>query len=96
MWELNEVGPDDGGTLFFTEYLWHAGAPWTCKDRDRVAVFSHYTDFLIKIHYGMPTHEEVMAMPPKRRTLFRGVWHTDFPGGPPLYNVAYGEDNRGL
>ena len=60
-------------------------------DHDRVAVFSHYMHASVKWHQGGPQHEAVMAMPPKRRTLFRGVWI-----GVGVKNEEYTSENRAI
>jgi hypothetical protein len=62
-----------GSVLFFTEALTHSGIPWTNSNRDRVAVFNCYNTINARWHNWEPTPEQLAAMPPKRRTLFRPV-----------------------
>lgn len=110
VWELNEVGPGDGGTMFltgshkaafprpeeisgresslwetytcppgsaviFTEALCHTGTRWTNETRDRLSLFTCYNTVNAKWGKGCPAPEVIAALPPKRQTLFRGVWH---------------------
>ena len=77
--------------LFFTETVCHSSAAWTDADHDRVAIFSHYMHASIKWHQGSPPYEAVMAMPAKRRTLFRGVWI-----GVGVKNEEYTAENRAI
>lgn len=80
-----------GSVLFFTETVCHSSAAWTDTDHDRVAIFSHYMHASTKWHQGNPPYEAVMAMPPKRRTLFRGVWI-----GVGVKNEEYSVENRAI
>ncbi len=110
VWELNEVGAGDGGTMFltgshkaafprpeevsgresslwetytcpagsaviFTEALCHTGTRWTNETRDRLTLFTCYNTVNAKWGKGCPPPEVIAALPPKRQTLFRGVWH---------------------
>ena len=110
VWELNEVGPGDGGTMFltgshkaafprpeeisgresplwetytcppgsaviFTEALCHTGTRWNNETRDRLSLFTCYNTVNAKWGKGCPAPEVVASLPPKRQTLFRGVWH---------------------
>ena len=110
VWELNEVGPGDGGTMFltgshkaafprpeevsgresplwetytcppgsaviFTEALCHTGTRWTNESRDRLSLFTCYNTVNAKWGKGCPAPEVIASLPPKRQTLFRGVWH---------------------
>ena len=110
VWELNEVGPGDGGTMFltgshkaafprpeeisnresplwetytcpagsaviFTEALCHTGTRWNNETRDRLSLFTCYNTVNAKWGKGCPAPEAIGALPPKRQTLFRGVWH---------------------
>ena len=80
-----------GSAVIFTEALCHASATWTDTQHERLCVLSHYLHLMCKLHAGCPSHETVMAMPEKRRSLFRGVWT-----GVPKGNFAYSEDNRAI
>ena len=110
VWELNEVGPGDGGTMFltgshkaafprpeeisnresplwetytcpagsaviFTEALCHTGTRWNNETRDRLSLFTCYNTVNAKWGKGCPAPEVIASLPPKRQTLFRGVWH---------------------
>lgn len=66
-----------GSVLFFTEAIRHSGAVWKDTDHDRVAVFNCYNTVGNKWHKWEPHAELLAAMPPKRRTLFRGVYCQD-------------------
>ena len=129
VWELNEVRPGDGGTMFlsgshkaafprpeevsgrdsplwetytcppgsvviFTEALCHTGTKWTNPDWDRLSLFTCYDPVNSKWGKGCPPAEVIAAMPPKRQTLFRGVWHgmTEVPN----INKYYDEANRAV
>ena len=129
VWELNEVGAGDGGTMFltgshkaafprpeeisgresslwetytcpagsaviFTEALCHTGTRWTNETRDRLTLFTCYNTVNAKWGKGCPPPEVIAAMPPKRQTLFRGVWHgmTEVP----KINKYYDEANRAV
>jgi hypothetical protein len=80
-----------GSVLFFTESICHGGPQWLDPENDRMALFFHYMHASAKWHYGAPPHETVMAMPPKRRTLFRGVWI-----GVGQTNDEYSNENRAI
>lgn len=129
VWELNEVGPGDGVTMFlsgshkaafprpeelsgrdsplwetyscpagsavvFTEALCHTGTKWVNPDRDRLSLFTCYDAVNAKWGKGCPAPEVIAAMPPKRQTLFRGVWHGM--GQVPNINKYYDEANRAV
>ena len=109
VWELNEVGEGDGGTMFlsgshkaayprpesvsgrdshlwetytcppgsavvFTEALCHSGTEWTNDHHDRISLFTCYNTVTAKWGKACPPQEVIDAMPPLRRSLFRGVW----------------------
>ena len=78
-----------GSAIIFTESLAHAANDWTNPDNSRCAVFNCYNSIWAQWHRLNLAHETIEAMPPKRRTLFRGVWEL---GG----NREYSEDNRSL
>ena len=67
-----------GSVLFFTESLCHAGPPWTNRDRPRISIFTAYSPDLAQYHKTNLDPAVIAAMPPRRRTLFRGVWARDF------------------
>ena len=79
-----------GSAVIFTESLLHAANDWTNPDNPRCAVFNCYNSIWAQWHRLNVDHEIIQAMPPKRRTLFRGVWQI---GGT---NHAYSLDNRSL
>ncbi|MBT5873292.1 MAG: hypothetical protein HOH43_07715 [Candidatus Latescibacteria bacterium] len=80
-----------GSAVIFTESLIHAANDWTNPDNPRCAVFNCYNSIWAQWHRLNLSHEIIEAMPPKRQSLFRGVWALGQGG-----NVAYSEDNRCL
>ena len=54
---------------------------WNTEQYDRVAVFNCYNSLWAQWHKTNLSHEKISAMPPKRRTLFRGVYAHDLRGG---------------
>lgn len=80
-----------GSVVIFTESLTHAANDWTNPDNARCAVFNCYNSVWAQWHRLNLEHEKIMAMPPKRRSLFRGTWALGEGG-----NRAYSEDNRCL
>ena len=83
-----------GSCIIFTESLYHATVDWDTEDYDRVAVFNCYNSLWSQWHKTNLSHEQIMAMPPKRRTLFRGVYAHDFSGGGD--NIEYSRENMAL
>lgn len=87
-----------GSVILFTESLLHAATAWKNPDRERVAIFSAYNSILSQYHRLNLDHALIEDMPPKRRSLFRGVYAHDFTvrphdaGG----NRQYSIDNRSL
>ncbi len=75
LWEDYECPA--GSVLFFTEAIRHSGAIWKETSYDRVAIFNCYNTVGNKWHKWEPHAELLEAMPPKRRTLFRGVYCQD-------------------
>ena len=96
-WETNiravmdEYSCPAGSAVIFTESLVHAANDWTNPDNPRCAVFNCYNSIWAQWHRVNLSHEKIMAMPPKRRTLFRGTWALGGSG-----NHEYAEDNRSL
>lgn len=96
-WEANiravmdEYRCPAGSAVVFTESLVHAANDWTNPDNPRCAVFNCYNSIWAQWHRVNLSHEKIMAMPPKRRSLFRGTWALGGTG-----NHAYAEDNRAL
>lgn len=72
LWDTYTCPP--GSVLMFTEALCHSGTRWNNTQRERCAVFTCYNTISTKWHPGGPPTEVIDAMPPLRRTLFRGVW----------------------
>lgn len=72
LWETYSCPP--GSVMIFTEALCHSGTIWNNTHRNRLAVFTCYNTVGAKWHPGGPPPEVIDAMPPLRRTLFRGVW----------------------
>ena len=79
-----------GSAVIFTESLLHAANDWTNPDNPRCAVFNCYNSLWAQWHRLNLDHDLIQAMPPKRRSLFRGVWQI---GGE---NHAYSQENRSL
>ena len=79
-----------GSAIIFTESLLHAANDWTNPDNPRCAVFNCYNSLWAQWHRLNIDHEMIQSMPPKRRSLFRGVWQI---GGE---NHAYSQENRSL
>ena len=96
-WEANiravmdEYSCPAGSVVIFTESLVHAANDWTNPDNPRCAVFNCYNSIWAQWHRVNLSHEKIMAMPPRRRSLFRGTWALGGTG-----NHAYAEDNRAL
>lgn len=63
-----------GSVIIFTESLIHAASDWINPTNPRCAVFNCYNSLLAQWHKLNLDHEIIEAMPPKRRSLFRGVW----------------------
>ena len=80
-----------GSVVIFTESLIHAANDWTNPDNPRCAVFNAYNSIWSQWHRTNLSHEIIMSMPKKRRTLFRGTWQLGSGG-----NREYAEDNRAL
>jgi len=72
----------------------HSGTRWTNPERPRLCLFTCYNTVSAKWGKGCPAAEVIAAMPAKRQTLFRGVWHgmSDVPG----INRYYEEANRAV
>jgi hypothetical protein len=72
LWESYTCPP--GSVMLFTEALCHSGRRWTNKQRERLALFNCYNAICSKwAPHGVPK-EVLDALPPKRQSLFRGVW----------------------
>jgi hypothetical protein len=67
-----------GSAIIFSESLNHAGPIWKNPEYPRVAIFNCYSNADAQYHKLNLPLDVIEAMPPKRRTLFRGVWHHDF------------------
>ena len=80
-----------GSVVIFSESVCHAGPLWTNAERPRISVFNCYAPSEAQYHKLNLPREVIEAMPPKRRTLFRGVWTHDFKNAQP--NDYFGEDN---
>ncbi len=86
---MDQYSCPPGSVIVFTESLAHAANDWTNPDHSRCAVFNCYNSLWAQWHRLNLDHEIIEAMPPKRRSLFRGVWEL---GG----NKEYSLDNRAL
>ena len=87
----------EGSVIFFTEALTHAGGMWRNTKFPRIAILQAYGPIMGQYHRMDLPPEVIEAMPPKRRTLFRGVWgrRSRKVEGPDA-NIYYGPDNRSL
>ena len=86
---MEDYGCPPGSAVIFTESLLHAANDWTDPANPRCAVFNCYNSVWAQWHRLNLNHEIIAAMPPKRQTLFRGVWEL---GG----NRTYSADNRSV
>ena len=64
-----------GSAVIFTEALCHTGTTWVNEEWNRLSLFTCYNTVNAKWGKKCPPPEVIAAMPPKRQTLFRGVWH---------------------
>ena len=64
-----------GSAVIFTEALCHTGTTWGNEEWNRLSLFTCYNTVNAKWGKKCPPPEVIAAMPPKRQTLFRGVWH---------------------
>jgi hypothetical protein len=87
-----------GSVFIFTESLLHAGTAWKDPDVERVAIFNCYNSVWAQWHRLNLPHDLITSMPPKRQTLFRGVYAHDFSARPHAAgdNRQYGLENRAL
>ena len=83
-----------GSVVIFSESVCHAGPPWTNEERPRIAVFNCYSRAESQYHKTNLPLEVIETMPPKRQTLFRGVWVHDFKRGQP--NDYFSPENLAL
>jgi hypothetical protein len=83
-----------GSVFIFTESLLHAATDWKNERVDRVALFNCYNSLWAQWHRLNLPHDLIESMPPKRRTLFRGVYAHDFHKGES--NLKYHLENRAL
>ena len=82
-----------GSIIIFTEALCHTGTLWTNETRDRLCLFTCYNTINAKWGKACPPQAVIESFPPKRQTLFRGIWHGM--GEVPGINKYYGEANTG-
>jgi ectoine hydroxylase-related dioxygenase (phytanoyl-CoA dioxygenase family) len=87
-----------GSVILFTESLLHAATAWKNPDVDRVSIFNCYNSISSQYHRLNLPHDLIESMPPKRRSLFRGVFVHDFTVRPHEAggNRYYSSDNRSL
>jgi hypothetical protein len=87
-----------GSVFIFTESLLHAGTAWKNPERDRVAIFNCYNSVWAQWHRLNLPHDLIASMPPKRQSLFRGVYAHDFTARPHEAgdNRHYSTANRSL
>ena len=63
-----------GSVIIFTEAISHSGQPWTCAERDRVAVFNTYNQINTRWTLSQPHPELLASMPTQRQSLFRDAF----------------------
>lgn len=87
-----------GSVFIFTESLLHAGTAWKSLDTDRVAIFNCYNSVWAQWHRLNLPHDLIESMPPRRQSLFRGVFAHDFTARPHEAgdNRHYATTNRSL
>ena len=87
-----------GSVFIFTESLLHAATAWKNPDVDRIALFNCYNSLWAQWHRLNLDPELIETMPPRRRSLFRGVYAIDFTARPQAEgrNRWYSETNRAL
>ncbi|MBR53903.1 hypothetical protein CMK19_09090 [Candidatus Poribacteria bacterium] len=83
-----------GSVVIFTENTTHAGMTWNSDTHDRVAILNCYNAGLVQYHKMNLPYSVVAKMPPKRQTLFRGVWQHDFTNQKP--NNFFSQENMAL
>jgi hypothetical protein len=83
-----------GSVFIFTESLLHAATDWKSETVDRVSLFNCYNSVWAQWHRLNLSHELIESMPPKRQSLFRGVYAHDFHRG--KSNQYYDAENRSL
>ena len=83
-----------GSVVIFTENTTHAGMTWNSDKHDRIAILNCYNAGLVQYHKMNLPYDVIAAMPPKRQTLFRGVWQHDFANQKP--NNFFNEENMAL
>ena len=90
---MDDYSCPPGSVVIFTESLVHAANDWTNPANPRCAVFNCYNSIWAQWHRLNLSHEKIEAMPPKRRSLFRGTWAI---GGGPSGNREYSLENSTL
>ena len=70
----------------------HAAVDWDNEEVDRCSIFNCYNSLWAQWHKTNLSHDQIMEMPPRRRSLFRGVYAHDFSGGGD--NIEYSDENR--
>lgn len=68
---------EPGSAVVFTESCWHYGVEWRDANERRLAVFNCYNHLLSQFHRTNIDAAIIRAMPPRRRSAFRGVWALD-------------------
>jgi hypothetical protein len=65
-----------GSVVVWSESTVHMGNAWTDTQEDRMAVLQAYNALCMQFSWARATHEQIMRMPPRRRSLFRAPWQT--------------------
>ena len=87
-----------GSAVIFTESLLHAANDWTNTENGRCGVTNTYNSIYAQHSRLNLSHEIIEAMPPKRRSLFRGVWQYEYADNPHGFetNRYYSTDSRSV
>lgn len=94
---LEDYACPAGSVLIFTESLLHAATAWKNPDTERISIFNCYNSLWAQWHRLNLDPAVIETMPPKRRSLFRGVYALDFhKAGGPEANRTWSADNRSL
>ena len=63
-----------GSVVIWTESTVHMGTRWTDPRNDRIAVLQAYNSLWTQFMWARVSHQQIMRMPPRRRSLFRAPW----------------------
>eukprot|EP01048_Picozoa_sp_COSAG05_P006030 COSAG05_NODE_375_length_10634_cov_14.790603_1_plen_147_part_10 len=63
-----------GSVVVWCESTVHMGNQWTNPDNERITVLQAYNALWAQFCWARISHEQIMRMPPRRRSLFRATW----------------------